>query len=217
MPENYNDIDGSAEGAGQAPQVSEAAQEKFRDNLKKSQAAQKKANKNERKSKTQDNTLAIIISKLLQDTSNYTIVSLLVQLIENNTPSNFLLAILSLYFKEVKTQLEKSLTLLPENNITISQDIISNISSSVLPKNIQEQIKHWGDSIIQASQQDKEKIFETIIQAETWEIHPSLIALSAHIIVKFSEQNHASLEILQAKDFSQTFFQKFLEDLQNNE
>lgn len=215
MAENYREGDLPIDAAGQAGEGSEAASERFRENLKKTQAAGKAAKQDERKARVYDNTLAAIVTKLLQDTSNNTIVVLIVGLVESNVPSDFLLGILSLYIEDAHIHVKNNLQITQENSGNEQREIISMKDVSSFPVDLQLLLRNWGDLVTQCALKDGVRVLETMIEAETWEIHPSLIALSAQIIVKFAEEKNIEVSITQAQDFSKMFFQKLLDDLQS--
>jgi hypothetical protein len=215
MAENYREGDLPIDAAGQAGEGSEAAGERFQENLKKTQAAAKAAKQDERKARVFDNTLAAIVTKLLQDHSNNTVVVLIVGLVESNVPSDFLLSILSLYIEEAHIHVKNNLQLTQGSSGNEKVELISLEDVSAFPIDLQVLLRSWGDLVNQCAFKDGVQVLETMIEAETWEIHPSLIALSAQVIVRFAEQENISVAITQAQDFSKIFFQKLLDDLQS--
>ena len=216
MPESYNEGDLPSE-AGQASEAQEATSERFREQRKKAQASAKKAQIQERKAKGYDNTLAQVVTAILQKGGNDTIIILIADLIENNVPSDLLLAVLSLEYEDANTYIQKQQVALQsnENVQTLVQASKSIQVAQPLPNNLKELLDTWWESIKELSFKDAEKVLETIIDAHSWKIHPSLINLTTHIILQFASNKGISIEFSAIHEFCEQFFEKLLEKLQN--
>lgn len=227
MPENYTQptpipetyaapqgVDKSGvkgmEAEVQGGDVSEESKEKFREHLRKTQAAQKKAYATEGKAKVYDNTLAHIITSLLIGRQSNHLVVLLTRLIELNIPADFIVAILSLINKEatdVVSQREKEIHV---GDQELDIKIFSCFSSSS-----QKEIHKWGRNVLGFAKIDAQKVFETVIQSHSWTIQPELIELTNYVLEKCLKKHHQSVKEKDPQAFSKSFFENILKILEN--
>lgn len=204
MGDNYREGDLPLDAQGGEGGVSEAAREQFQENLRKGQAAVKQIRKDEAKHKAFDNTLAHFVSQLLQTGGYDQVVLLIAELVNANVPSDFLLAVLSLQWEE----LAKSIDL---NGVEL---ITPAFSLDIIPFSLSDQFQRWKERISFDAQQYAEQVLETIIQVETWQIHPSLIALSGILMQNVLQDHGATAELPDTKQVCQLFFEQLTEKLQ---
>ncbi len=213
MPEEFKgDILGASQGDGESSEIS---QEQFQENLRRTQAAIKKIHKDEKKVTFHNLSLAQIITNLLQAGGQDDVVALIIDLVERNVPSEFILAVLSIFFKETKRQEMSPDSLLGAGSESKSIMLHKNSKNfTIFPELVQNEIEQWGEFIFNKSLDDIEKILETIVQTETWEILPSLVQLSARLLQKYLEEKNINVDFEELRMFSSTFFENLLENLQ---
>lgn len=215
MADNYREGDVPLGGQEQQS-VSEAAREQFQEQLRSAQAAVKQIKKDEGAAKAFDNTLAHIISSILQQGGYDHIIVLISDLIESNVPSDFLLALLSLIFEEAYQKAQQKLLAEGTQQVALlGQNNFSGNTFSSFPHEKQIQLRDWGDLIVQISFKDAEKVLETVIKIETWDIHPSLLALVSHLIIEFAKESHITMQLPETREFSRSFIQKLIDSLQD--
>ena len=202
--DSYSDKD--IPGWGEAWwQVSEAAKEKFNENLRKAQAAQKKAAITEKKFKGYDNTLAVIIQYMLSKGGYDKIIYLVADLIENNVPSDFILAILSIVDENANKQA----------NMRIN-DMLWKIYDLALSfdSKIENQMYEWVNVIYSCAIVDKEKVLSSLINHDTWECLASAHLLFFEIAIKILEEEKIKFDREEQKQFAKSIFNKITENLQ---
>lgn len=205
MGDNYRegDLPIDAQGGGEGG-VSEAAREQFQENLRKGQAAVRQIRKDEAKHKAFDNTLAHFVSQLLQTGGYDQVVLLIAELVNANVPSDFLLAILSLQWEELAKHAELNGTEL----------LVLSFSSEMIPSSLFERFQNWKERVSFDAQQYAEQVLETIIQVETWQIHPSLITLAGILMQNVLRDHGTMAELQDTKQVCQIFFEQLTEKLQ---
>ena len=201
------------EVAGQSEGVSEAAKEAFRENLKKSQAAVKQIKRQEGKAKAFDNTLAVLVTSLLQQGGNDQVVLLIASLVDSNIPSDMILAILSLEYTQAYEKAEATARIHEEKNSELLQKMQFGESELFSPE-LQVTITSWAERIVFNSFKDAQQVLETIIHVETWKIQPALITLSRVMMESFAARNNVTLDREEAEVFCHQFFQRLLDVLQ---
>lgn len=204
--------DGAVDQGPQGGESSEAAQEKFKENLKKTQAAIKQLKKDEGKAKSYDFSLAQFVTNLLKSGGSSQMIFLISDLIEKNVPSSFILALLSLQYSDAEKYTAKYLeaseitAIIPRNSIEKS--------FSDIPSQYQEDIKLWGDSIVKIGLLNPEDVFETIIQVETWELLVTVKQLTALVIKEYLLSKGVNTQHINIDLFVENFLQAFLMNLQ---
>ena len=203
MGDNYREGDLPVDTQGEGG-VSEGAREQFQENLRKSQAAAKQIRKDESKHKAFDNTLAHFVSQLLQKGGHDQIVMLIAELVAVNVPSDFLLAVLSLQWETLAKPFDL------ENTALISVSF----SADIIPHSVNDQFQRWKERILFDAQKYAEQILETIIQVETWKIHPALVTISGIMMQNVLRDHGAMGELQDTKQVCQLFFEQITEKLQ---
>jgi len=190
------EVGGAQEG------VSESAREAFREQAAQNQAAIKQIRTQEGKAKKYDQTVVNVIIQLLNSGKQHDhLVVLMSSLIEIGTPSDFLLALITLQFPEVKANLSLDL-----NNLT-------NYSAKYpITPNTPPEIIDWLNLIINCATKDGVEILEKLIQIDTWQIHPSLFRLANYVLNEYLKQK--TTEVPQTETLIQNFFNTLFEDLQ---
>ena len=186
-------------------QASEKARESFNENLRKTQAAQKKAIITENKFKAYDNTLALIIQDLLKKWGYDRIIFLTADLIENNIPSDFILAILSVLDERADKQANKRI----EQWWWKMYDLALTFESKIKSK-----IYKWINLIYSCSIVDKEKVLWSLIDHNTWECLQSAHLLFFEIMIKILWEEEIEYDRNEQKDFSKGIFENIIENLQ---
>lgn len=215
MADAFNESFNPEAQGGQSEGVSEAAREAFREQQRSAQAAKAQLKRDEGKAKTFDNTLAVLVSQLLQQGGHDHVVVLVASLVESNIPSDVTLAILSL---EYETAYQRAMTVLQSFQDGQTQLVQKmNVSElAVFSPNIQSQLLTWAERIIANALKDAGQVLETIIHVDTWQIHPSLTALSRIMIMQFAEKNGVHVSLEEADDFTNRFFHRLQNTLQEH-
>lgn len=186
-------------------QVSEAAKEKFQENLRKSQAAQKKASIAEKKFKGYDDTLAKIIQYMLQQGGYDKIIYLIADLVENNVPSDFILAILSIINEDARNQAVMRI----DEKLWKIYDLALTFESE-----IENKMYEWVNIIYSCAIVDKEKVLSSLINHDTWECLTSAHLLFFEIATKILDEEKIEYDRKEQKDFAKSIFDKIMENLQ---
>lgn len=215
MADAFNESFNPEAQGGQSEGVSESAREAFREQQRSAQAAKVQLKRDEGKAKTFDNTLAVLVSQLLQQGGHDHVVVLVASLVESNIPSDVILAILSLEYAEAYRRAEIALSSFQDTKAVLAQKI--NVSElTVFAPNIQSQLIVWAERIIANALKDAGQVLETIIHVDTWQINPSLTALSRIMIIQFAEKNGVHVAMEEADDFTNRFFHRLQNTLQEH-
>jgi hypothetical protein len=130
--------------------------------------------------------------------------SLLIDLLDANIPSSFLISLLSLLFPELSSQESK----------TSSQEKSQNLQIPGFSPDISFEISQWVAEILEVSRKNADKIFETMIVAETWEVHPSLQKFAYRLLLEKVSKTQRSISSEQIEVFITSLFERLLSLLQ---
>lgn len=212
---------------GPAPkEAGEGSDEKFRDEMKKTQQALAQLQKEEGRAKTNDNKLALILIKFLSQSENTDLFLLVSRAVAQNIPSELILAVISLIDKkaseEVKGFLESGEGQTSEiKALTITEN--KNFQS--LSPDQKKAIDNWIDNINKVSFKKPHRILESIIIKKrsenpshlnniVREISPALVQLSAFILRNYLIAQKVSFEFRQLQEFMQAVFIKLVKNLE---
>lgn len=184
--------------AGQEAQ--EKAREKFREQRSSQQAAATQAKKDESSALTHDWQISDFLTKLLKTQRDDDLIDLVIDLLEQNVPSAFITAILSLAYKgNVK-----------EEVLNVNYDLELLIPTS---QKEEQEIQKWVNKIINIALSDAERVYENMISASDWQIHPQLIQLAAYILSIYSKQKKIDIDAHVIDSFSKNLLEKIKEIL----
>lgn len=222
----------SLAGMGAVSEASEMSDEQFRDQMKKAQSAIKKLKKDEGKAKTQDNNLAQIIVKFLNQHGNTDLFLLISRAVAQDIPSELILTVISLVDKNASKEV---FALLKAGEEEIGKQETSKNTSLIVKQfsdfqslspehkaaidawieNIQRiSIKsphRTLDTIIEMRRPDGEKELEDIIK----EVSPTLIQLSSFILRNYLDEYKINFEFSHLHAFMQAVFVNLVKHLEN--
>lgn len=201
----------------QAQEASEEAKEKFQERLATAQKALKQLKRDEAKRKKQDNHLAKIITYFLQTQGNTDLANLIAVLVENDVPSDFILAILALVDAQSKEViLIKKEQLLLQNpaqdNTKVLVVLQENVLENLTPE-LKQEIDAWFEHLYLIGKEETEQIMATTLDLDL-EIDQNILQLATTLLQRFLAKNSLSFEYNSVYEFIQFGLQKIYEQLQ---
>lgn len=196
----------------------EGSDEKFQEEMKKTQKAIKQLQKEEGQAKGHDNNLAAIIVHFLGDPANTDLFLLISRVVAQNIPSEFIIAILSLIdrnaHKEIKGLLE----------ISKEEDLPANFALAIrekddfksIPPAQKKAIDNWLFDLSQIAFKKPHRILETmIIPTPQRQLSPMPIQLSTFILRKYLIKHQINLDFEVLRDFMQGIFVELVKKLES--
>jgi len=200
----------------QPQEASEEAKEQFRERLAAAQKALKKLKKDEAKRKNQDNHLAKIITYFLQTAGNTDLANLIAALVENDVPSDFVLAILALVDTQSKEAiLVKKEQLLLSGVQTVENALVpleENVFEQISPE-IKREIDEWFKNIYLIGKEETEKIMEITLDIDL-QIDTNILQLTASLLQRFLVKKGYTGKYKDIYEFIVLAMQKVYERLQ---
>ncbi|MCK5605137.1 hypothetical protein KAR91_24820 [Candidatus Pacearchaeota archaeon] len=195
----------------------EGSDEKFQEEMKKTQKAIKQLQKEEGQAKGHDSNLAAIIVQFLADPTNTDLFLLISRVVAQNIPSELIIAILSLIdknaHKEVKGLLETSKD--SESSHEMALAIHQKDDFKTLPPAQKKAIDNWILDLSKIAGKKPHRILETlIIPTPQRQLSPMPIQLSTFILRKYLAQHQIDLEFETLRDFMQGVFVELVKKLE---
>ncbi|PCI24873.1 hypothetical protein COB57_03835 [Candidatus Peregrinibacteria bacterium] len=205
------DLNNISMGEGQEQQqegITESVREAYREKQQETKSAAKKAKKEEGAIKIHNSHLSAIMTYLLQSDKDNVFIILISQLISNNIPSDFIVAVLSLYFnKYLIKEVEGGSS--DYNEFLAVSKFISDDDAA------KKDIDIWMQSMICVAKKDSQDLAETIIEISSWQVHPALISLSVEVMRQFSIKKSISFDEDKVSEGFHKFFSFIFEKIQH--
>ncbi len=193
-------------------EISPEAERRFKDQ----HAAVKKLWKEEQKFRKDDNKVAAIIIKFLQNPSRTKFFILLARLVARNVPSAFLLALLSLINeeseKETLLQLNQSETgaELPPAEKPKSIELRSDVGEfQKLPPEIKSRIDMWTQNIFKVGQLTQEKILHSLTNEDST-VEETFFQLGTFVLQDYLDTHKIKNDYQEIRNFIDVIFRKML-------
>lgn len=211
--ENFNPKEG---GEGGATAVSEQAAERAAEEIRQTAAAAKQQRREEKKVKKRDHKLAEIIEGFINGSArDDRLAILLSRLLQRNTPTNVILAVLSLNFPEVDEALENYLEaerdILPDMDAEEEQAEENNRALVEYGKELSLALSSWTRKIFTHASFHPMKTIIALAHHHGVDHH--MIQLSTFMIQKFFEESGQEVEFDRIRDFSNLFWRDSLRRL----
>lgn len=192
--EDFIPQEGSEGGAQSQEQVREQ-QEAARAAGRRAQQAIAQLQKDEKKAKKKEKSLTYLLDQFIKKNQQRDLLNLIVKLLEQNIPVPFILAILSLYFTELRTilleeaqedtstlpQLEgPSEAIIREANLSITTSEYTSFNAETLPPQVKKLLSTWVQDMITICGPYTKRLGETAYLGQ----HPNstAIKLAVHVI-----------------------------------
>lgn len=145
------------------PASAEAA-EKFREQMRKSAAAAKAIAGHQTRQKSKEDKLARIFIKYFQKNGYSDVVFLIVNLLEQNVPGAFILAILMISDPDLEKDLEVDLKQSAKDSD--HETTLDTVDDNTLPQNIKAELNAWGAEILKAGNLMPNKTLAAVLTSE---------------------------------------------------
>lgn len=209
--EELNPLDNEESGS----KATEVADEVFRENQKKTQAAQKAMKKAEDSARKKDSQLAKVIGRFLQTHSNTAVMLLIARCLDQNIPAGFILGILALVEPEAR---EEFAALLGEAAVqlldTPQQTETKALTLKELPLHVKRAIDAWVEGLFAFGMTQPTRLLTTAASSER-EIFPSLLQLTAFILEQYLSSQKVELQHDNAREFAELILRNLLEKINN--
>lgn len=211
--ENFNPKEG---GEGGGTQVSEQAAEQAAEEIRATAAAAKQQRREEKKAKKRDYKLAEIIEGFINGSQrDDRLAILLSRLLQRNTPTNVILATMSLSFPEVDAELENYLDsereILPDMSAEEAQAEESNKALVEYGKELSLSLSSWTRKIFTHTSFHPMKTIIALAHHHGVDHH--MIQLSTLMIQKFFQESGQEVEFDRMRDFANLFWRDTLRRL----
>jgi len=194
-----------SEGGG----VSAEAIERLREQMKKASGAIKAIKREEGKQKKKESKLAELLVKLIQGGAKQDILALIIQLLAENIPASFILAILILTNEEIKKEAANELKLDkyddPEKKMLRGEDVeLTREEKKIfkkkaeemqdlkedeeLPEKLMEAINEWAEMMLAAGLSTPHKVTATVLDEEK-KIKAPVVQLTTFILRDYFEEH----------------------------
>ena len=192
-----------------SPSLSESAKEQFSDNIKKWQKAAKQQKVAELKAKQYDDTLASVLTSMLSWGDCDFLVILISNLIDNNVPSDFILAILSISNVEAE---ERVVTKTNEWGVYEFWEWWTSLINYG-DNEFSSKIINWINLIYSIAIIEKDEVLASIIDHNTWKCIPALKKLFLAILT--IEMQKIWLQAWEKEEiFSEWIFDKMISKIE---
>lgn len=200
----------------QAQEATEEAQEKFQERVAAAQKALKQLKKDEGKKKKQDNHLAKIIAYFLQTSGNTDLAGLIAQLAENDTPSDFILALLALVDTQSRDAIAiKKEQLLLEGAQSVQVKVLNLEEKELVDLStvMKQALDVWFEDIYIVAQSETEKIMEKTLDHDL-NIDLNVIQLAAFLMQRYLQKQGNKMEYNEIYQFVTVALKTVYERLQ---
>lgn len=203
---------------GPAPsEKKEMSDEKFNDEMKRTQQALKQLQQEEGQAKGYDNSLATIIVQFLSQPQNTDLFLLISRTVAQNIPSELIIAIISLVDKnaqkEVKGLLETSKESEKSNEKALT--IHQKADFQHLPPEQKKSIDTWVQNIFSVASKKPHRILESVVISESErQLSQVLVQFSAFILRNYLTDHQINIEFQNLRDFMQGVFVEMVKNLE---
>ncbi len=204
--------------SGPAPsEKKEMSDEKFQEEMKKTQKAMQDLKREEGKAKANDDNLAAIIVQFLGQPENTDLFLLISRTVAQNIPSELIIAVLSLIDKrsleEVKGLLEgaKGKSGREGHEMIVHQ----NANFESLSPHHKKAIDKWIGNISEVAAKKPHRVLDTVvIPGPERVLSPVLVQLSAFILRNFLLKHEITMEFQILRDFMQGVYVEIVKNLE---
>ncbi len=208
---------------GPAPsEKKEMSDEKFQEEMKRTQAAIAQLQKEEGKAKKNDNNLAAIIVQFLSQPQNTDLFLLVSRTVAQNIPSELIIAVLSLIDKKAQEEVAGLLKAGQSEERTggeepkVSLVIHKKTDFESLSPRQKKEIDVWISHMARVSAAKPHRTLESlVIPGPQRELSQVLIQLSAFILRRYLTDQQIDIEFADLRDFMQEVFVDIVKNLEN--
>lgn len=194
-----------------AKEQSEVSDEKFQEQMRKTQAAVKRLQKEEGQAKKNDSNLAKIIVQFLGQSGNTNLFLLISRVVAQNIPSELIIAILSLVDKHAEKETKGYLSGEKGKALTVHRKADF---KSLDPKH-KKDIDEWVHDMFQVAAKRPHLVLDNMVNKASFEISPTLIQLSAFILRDYLAKNDLNVEFEILHEFMQGVFVEMIKNLEH--
>ena len=199
---------------GPAPsEQKEMSDEKFQEEMRRTQTAIKQLQKEEGSAKTNDNNLARIIVRFLSQPENTDLFLLISRTVAQNIPSELIIAILSLVDKNAEKETKGLVEGKGDSDTSLAVHRKANFQS--LSPEHKKAIDQWVVNIFKVASKRPHLVLETVVSKAQREISPALVQLSSFILRNYLKQNSLNVEFESLREFMQGVFVEMIKNLEN--
>lgn len=196
----------------QPKEQSEASDEQFREEMKKTQKAIKDLKQEEGHAKDNDNSLAGIIVQFLSQPQNTDLFLLISRAVAQNIPSELIIAILSLVDKKAQ---EETVGLLETSKEQKALTLHQKADFESLDPELKKAIDQWVHALAKVASNKPHRTLEAIvIQAPQRHLSPVLVQLSTFILRRFLLEHQKEVDFQPLHDFMQKVWVGLLKSLE---
>ena len=203
---------------GPAPsEKKEMSDEKFREEMSRTQQAIKQLQKEEGKAKGYDFNLAMIIVQFLSQPQNTDLFLLISRSVAQNIPSELLIAILSLIDKKAQEEVKNLLKAGKEAEKSPKRALVIHKKADFqnLSPEHKKAIDTWVSHMAEVSSKRPHHVLEAIvIPGPQRELSSVLIQLSAFILRRYLADHKIDIEFQNLYDFMQGVFVEMVKNLE---
>lgn len=202
---------------GPAPsEKKEMSDEKFQEEMKRTQQALAQLQKEEGQAKTNDNSLAAIIVQFLSKPENTDLFLLISRTVAQNIPSELIIAVLSLVDKQAEKEVAGLLKAgKAEKSDETAMTIHAKADFKSLSPEHKKAIDHWVATISEVSAKKPHRTLESlVVHGPQRELSPMLIQLSAFILRNYLANHKIDTEFQDLHDFMQGVFVEIVKNLE---
>jgi len=166
-------------GLGKVSEVSQEQLEQFQEQMAQAQAALQKLQKEEGKAKKRDYALANLLSRFVKSNQDQDVLKLIVICLNIEIPVNFIVALLSIGYREIYQEISVQLKKDPPPSLSEKEE--KKFMNSVereegkletkqafdekhLPDQVKKRINEWVRDILLLSLENKKKMLETVYE-----------------------------------------------------
>ena len=195
----------------------EISDEKFREEMRRTQQAIKQLQKEEGKAKGYDFNLAAIILQFLSQPQNTDLFLLISRTVAQNIPSELLIAVLSLIDKKAQEEIKNLLEAGKEAEKSIHRALTIHKKADFqnLSPQHKKAIDMWIANISKVASKKPHRVLEAvIIPGPERELSSTLIQLSAFILRRYLAGHKIDIEFQNLYDFMQGVFVEIVKNLE---
>ena len=202
--------------SGPAPsEQSEQSDEKFREEMKRTQKALVQLQQEEGQAKAHDDNLAAIIVQFLGQPQNTDLFLLISRVVAQNVPSELIIAILALIDKRANDEIKNLLAAGQGQSDQKALVLKQEADFKSLSSHHKKAIDNWVQNISRVAANKPHRTLESIIiQGPKRELFPALIQLSAFVLRNFLTHHKITVEFQNLHDFMQGVFVEIVKNLE---
>ena len=202
-----------------AKEHDEKADEQFREEMKRAQAAMFQLKKEEGKARAHDDKLAKIIVQFLAQQSGGTDFFLLIsRCVAQDIPSELIIAVLSLIDRGASEEIQNILAEAKDTALVVPQYKDVHTLNAAQKMAIDEWIKHITTAAAQKPHRTLDSVLIKSVAKNTneivTEISPALVQLSAFIMRNYLAMQETQVDVKILRDFMENVFFKILQDIE---